>query len=685
MEISFEHSLAWLLPIIALAAALAWWVYFYKKPYEDWKPNLRRLLAVLRVAVLCLVAFFLLKPFVVSEFNEEEKPRLLVYLDESFSVDSTDIAQAKTALSEDQAIEDKYKLEVLKFGDEAHFEGEEPPANRLHTDFGNMAQSVNDFFYNDNIGAIVVVSDGIQTKGQNPRYTNLRTTAPIFTVALGDSSTASDYELSQVLNNKLVFLGNDFQIKMRGVATKMKGETAMVSLLRNGELLEKKEIDIVAQSQALEVDFTTSADKVGVNQYVVQITYNALETNPQNNTQSTFIEVLDNRTKVKIIAKAPHPDLAAFKTAIAANEQYEVETILLKDWDKDVEAADLFLLHGLPTNAQDLSIINLIKGKQKPILLVFTSKVSLPQFNALGLGLNIDAARSLTEQAGASINQDFNLFTSLENDRMKRFPPLWSPFGEYQAKADHQVLLYQSIGQIKTDKPLLAFYNQGSFKTGVLMGEGWWKWRLIDEEENGERWTDQTILKAVQYLALKQKRNRLNVVAPKQVSERQSISFKAELYNESYELTNETELDLVVTDSAGNALDYRFLSSGNAYQLNIGSLPTGNYKWKANTSLSGVEASESGEFVVTENKAEYIRTKADYNFMQAWAEQKGGQMFTLDQLPSLQSTLATLPTAKAVIHTSRDWKSLIEWTWILFLIAGLLAVEWFLRKFNGYY
>jgi hypothetical protein len=502
---------------------------------------------------------------------------------------------------------------------------------------------------------------------------------------LGDSSTAPDFELSQVLNNKLVFLGNDFQIKARGVATKLQGETAKISLYRNGTLLEAKEVEITSQNQALEADFTTTADKVGVNQYVVQIALNDAEINPQNNAQSTFIEVLDNRTKIKILAKAPHPDLAAFKAAIVANEQYEVETVLLEDWDKNVESADLFLLHGLPTDAQDLNLVNLIKGKQKPMLMVFSSKVSLPQFNALGLGLNIISKGSLTEQVGASVNQDFNLFSVKSNDKIKRFPPLWSPFGEFQAKADHQVLLYQSIGQIKTDKPLLAFYNQGAFKTGVLMGEGWWKWRMIDEAQNEEKWTDQVVLKALQYLALKQKRNRLSVLAPKQISERQNIAFKAELYNESYELVNDIELNLVVTDSLDNDLDYRFLSSGNAYQLNLGSLPTGTYQWRAEANIAGQEASETGEFIVTENKAEFIRTKADFNFMQTWASQKGGEMFTIDQLGAMQSALAELETAKAVIHTSRDWKSIIEWQWILSLIATLLTIEWFLRKFNGYY
>lgn len=685
MEISFEHSLVWILPIIAVASAIAWWVYFYKKPYEDWSANLKRFLSLLRWSVLVIVSILLLKPFLVTNLSEEEKPKLLLYLDESESVDSSAVLQIKNRFKTDENLSEKFDLEILAFGNEVWRESEATEDQKLNTDFGNALTSVNNLFFNDNIGAIVMASDGIQTKGLNPMYVPLRTTAPVYTVALGDSSTASDFELSQVLNNKMVFLGNDFQIKVRAIATKMKGETALIKLTKGGKLVEEKSVEITSASQAIEVDFVTTAEVVGVNQFNVLIVPNGKEENTQNNALNTFIEVLDNRTKVTILAKAPHPDLAAFKAAIATNDQYEVEALLLEDWDKKIENSDLFILHGLPVNAADAALIQSIKQKGKPILAVFTSKVNLGVFNTLGLGLNVQSKGTMTEQVGGGLNTEFNLFSVDKNDKIKRFPPLWSPFGEYQATADHQVLLFQSIGQIKTDKPLLAFYNQGAYKSGVLVGEGWWRWRLADEISEGKRWTDELILKAVQYLALKQKRNRLNVLAPKQVSERQNIAFKAELYNESYELTNSEELSLTVSDSSGQTFDYKFLSSANAYQLDLGSLPNGSYKWRASASVGGDEITETGEFLVVENRAEFIRTKADFNLLNALAKAKGGEMFGSSQLDDLIRKLNNLETAKAVIHTTKDWKSIIEWKWILFLIAALLTLEWFLRKYNGYY
>ena len=59
-------------------------------------------------------------------------------------------------------------------------------------------------------------------------------------------------------------------------------------------------------------------------------------------------------------------------------------------------------------------------------------------------------------------------------------------------------------------------------------------------------WADAVIVKTVQYLALKQKRTRLNVAAPERISEGKEVKFEAEYYNESFELDNEADLRLVV-------------------------------------------------------------------------------------------------------------------------------------------
>ena len=73
------------------------------------------------------------------------------------------------------------------------------------TDYQVVVQSINQDYYNLNIGAVLIATDGIQTFGADPRFLSLESGAPLFMLALGDSSVLPDIELTEVLNNRLGF------------------------------------------------------------------------------------------------------------------------------------------------------------------------------------------------------------------------------------------------------------------------------------------------------------------------------------------------------------------------------------------------------------------------------------------------------------------------------------------------
>lgn len=668
-----------------LAAAIGWWVYFHRPVYEDWSAGFRGLLAGLRIALIAIVAILLLEPFFIFLQHEEEKPRLLVYDDMSQSVPTAQRNTLSALIRENEGnLSERYDVEYLQFGEEVQRAGDTALGLSYFTDFEQVVEATNDLFYNENIGAIVVASDGIQTRGTDPRYLDFHTNAPLMTYALGDSTVLPDLEVSEVLNNRLVFLGNDFQVKARIRARKFIGRQVRLSLKSGNTVVEERKIDIGSGDFAREVVFQTTAERTGMIRYTVELDVLDAEVNRQNNTAETFIEVLDNRTRVKILAKGPHPDVAAIKQAIEKSDQYEVEVSLIGEWNQRTDETDLFILHGLPADAQDQNKIKVIRDQEKPVLCILGSTVSMVHFSALDAGLKIEAPRARTDEAGGVQNTTFNLFNLPEAPALNRFPPLQVPFGEYTATGDHQVLLFQRIGSITTDKPLLLFASQQGWKRAVLAGEGWWRWRLIDLSM-GNTWTDEVMLKTVQYLAIKQKRTRLNVNAPARIAEGREVTFEAEVYNESFEVINEPEVQLTLSDSTNRTMEYRFQNDGKGYALSIGTLPPGSYTWKAQVQHSGERFTQSGEFIVTRNRAEFVNLIADHNFLRVWAEKRGGQMFATGQEGALITSLLELETAKTVIHTSRQWKNIVAWKWVAFLLITLAALEWLLRKLNGYY
>src|SRR5690606_22746623 len=179
-----------------------------------------------------------------------------------------------------------------------------------------------------------------------------------------------------------------------------------------------------------------------------------------------------------------------------------------------------------------------------------------------------------------------------------------------------------------------------------------------------EEWTDAVIVKTVQFLALKQKRTRLNVTAPEKVAEGQQVIFEAEYYNQSYELNNEADLRMTVTDSLNQTLDYRFQNSNKGYRLSLGSLAPGEYVWNAIVESDGESFTQKGEFIVTENKAEFVNLIADFDFLEQWVSRNNGKVFYSENQLSMVDQLMQLETAKPIIHTSKEWESIIDWKWI---------------------
>lgn len=685
MDISFEFSWVWLLLAVPAVVAIVWWLYFHKSRQEEWSIRLKSALSALRLVALMIIAMLLLRPFITQIIEEEEKPRLLIYADQSASITQEDkdqtasfIQSAKVELSE------KYKVESFAFAADVNTDRDALLFDSLYTDLGEVMHSANNDFYGENIGAIVIASDGIQNKGMDPRYVSLNGDARVYTLALGDTSVRSDLELSQVLSNQLAFLNNDIEIKCRILASKLQGKATEVHLIRDGKKLESKKLAIPNNDFSVEMNFITTAETIGLNKYSIVIDQVEGEVNALNNARDIYVDVLDNRTRIKILAHAPHPDVAAIKRSVQQSDQYEVEVVLLSDWDQKIKTADLYIFHGLPADGNDLNKIKPILKEGIQTLSIVTTGVSLRHFNQLELGFTIEASRNKSDEVTGGVNDQFNLFNLEKNNNLKRFPPLLAPFGNYIINSNHQVALFQKVGNIETENPLLLFTEQSGLKNGALLAEGWWRWRMFEASISNDEWVDLLIQKAVQYLAIKQKRTRINVSVPRQLQERQEVVFNAEYYNESFELSNEPEMQLIVTDSLGNTIDYRFKNNTNAYRTSLGALPPGSYSWRVSVNANGENFAEVGTFTVKENRSEFVNLVANHAFLADLAQKKGGAFYQINENRSLVQTLSSLESAKPIIRSSKSWTSMIEWKTILFIIVLLLSIEWFFRKFTGY-
>jgi hypothetical protein len=155
------------------------------------------------------------------------------------------------------------------------------------------------------------------------------------------------------------------------------------------------------------------------------------------------------------------------------------------------------------------------------------------------------------------------------------------------------------------------------------------------------------------------------------------------LYNDAYELVNTPEVNVSLKNRDGKSYSFLFSRSGNAYTLDAGILPAGEYSFDAKTRLGNKNQKASGQFVIRQQQAELQQTTANHQLLFALSEQNGGQMIYPDQLTQLPKMIAANENVKTVVYEDRKYEDPIDYKIVFFLILALISGEWFLRKRNG--
>lgn len=655
---------------------------------------MRQLLAVLRGTVVALIVILLIGPLIRSTSKRTEKPIIILAQDNSSSIplnkDSAFYnADYQVALEELRSeLSEEYEVRSYAFGGNVK-ETQSIDFKDGRTDFSALFRELDNVYVNRNVGAIILASDGLYNRGQDPIYSPLHLSAPVYTIALGDTSIKKDVVLKKVDHNRYAYLGNEFPVEVTIEAEHYAGKEVRVQLSGENGVLWEERVNISSGSFRKTLTAKLTAETPGLNRIRASVSVLNGELSRSNNSQDLFVEVLDGRQRVLILAANPHPDIAALKRSISGNDNYEVDAFVLGEREFAPEKYDLIILHQLPTRGGlGRAEMDRVRASTVPVFCIVGSKTDLRWFNDMNFGLQIKAARQSKNTVFPAFAKGFSLFVLDENVRrmLQRFPPLNAPFGEYSASGSAQTLFSQRIGNVETKNPLLLFNDVSGRKSGVLVGDGIWRWRIKDFEENGSHEIfDSMLSKVVQFLALKTDKSLFRVNTKNRYHEDEAVVFGAELYNETYEPINEPEVDLSITDEEEKVFEYKFNRTDNAYRLNAGSFKEGNYTYKSQVSNGGKVFESKGQFMVAALKLETTRTTADHALMYKLANGSNGKMFYPRELKQLAEAIKTRDDIRSVVYEQTWFKEAIHLKWLFFLLLALLSLEWFVRKRNGAY
>ena len=694
MSLTTAHSL-WLAPLcLLLGVAYAWWLYRRGDDRFAWGPRLALLLGVLRALVVSALAFFLLEPMVRTMVREVRRPVIVIAHDGSRSLTLAGDTAALKSTYEDALADladrlgEAYTVRTFTYGERVR-EGLDHAQDDGLTDIGGLFREVRDRFGGPDLGAVIIDGDGIQNRGRDPVEEGLGLAVPIYPVALGDTTVRPDLAVKAVEHNRHTYLGNEFPLLVRLKAAHLQGTRSEVVVEQDGKVLQRRPFTITSDPWYQEVPLVLQADKAGLQRYRVSVAHIDADAAPENDREDVFIEVLDDRRNVLVVAAAPHPDVAAIRLALSKLEGYTTSLALPTALPGDLTDVDLVVLHGAPTATVPLrAFLDRCQRADMPLLVAVTSTTDLNWLGTSGSGVSVTGVRPGSTEASAYVQEDFALFT-LDKDEARALadlPPLETPFGEFLADRGADVLLKQRIGMVRTDRPLLALRRDGAARKATIVGEGLWRWRSADRWMHGSTdHFDGLVHSIVQFLAVHTDRNRFRLKADDLFSEDEPVRIEAELYNASYEAVNGPEATLLVKDEQGEELAYVFTPSGNGYRLEVQGLAPGRYTGSASVQLGDERFTAQVSFTVQELQLEQRNTVADHRLWDDLAVRSGGRTVHPDGLASLDTLLAERPEIGDRSYEHATFSDLIGLPWIFALLLALLTLEWALRRRAGGY
>ncbi|PHR31299.1 MAG: hypothetical protein COA38_08290 [Fluviicola sp.] len=690
MKFFSDISIWWLIPWAVICVLIAFWYYRKQKGLEEISSWMKRGLIALRSMALFVIGVLLIGLLLESIEHRSEKPVFITLIDNSTSVlNYKDSAEVKQRISNfTKKLEERYKdkFDIVQFSVGSSFSTDQP---NYSDHISNLDKGFDELFtkyYNQNIGGICFISDGNFNKGSDPRYSAEKIAlTPIFTVGMGDTIRKRDQVIRNVAVNDIAFFRNKFPVEIDIQAARVGKTASSVSIYKNGKKVASKAITYTdGNLDFMHVSLMLEATEVGFVNYVVQVESLDNESSYENNKWSFYVEVIDSRSKVLLLANSPHPDVAAVKNVIERDENVEVSSMLTSEFTGKLEDYALLILHE-PGGSGSGNFLQKVKNSKIPVLYLIGTNSSATSIKQLGIGLDMPAGRR-SDEVQASLKSGFQLFevSSDLSSGLEYWPPVTVPFGKIIA-SQGDVLLTQRIGSVVKKDPIL-YFTSGNRKQGAFIGEGLWKWKLMEyARTKGNKGFNELIQKSVQYLVVKKNTDALRVNLPRRFNVNDDVIINAEFYNSSLERITEPSISYVLTDEKGDKVDYTFAKGELDYRLSLGKLPVGKYDWRAKTSFNGKNYEKSGSFVVNDISLENLETSADHNLLQQIAENSNGKFYTLKNVNRMLNDIDKRTDIVTVTSDESTFKDIIDFKWLFFLLILLLGGEWFLRRRIGSY
>ncbi len=661
---------------LALSFSIAYFQYYYK---EKSRHQYTLFLLILRALSLFLLMSLFINPSFESNVYQNEKPVLNLISDNSASIaffdETKNLSVFQEKLSNNSDIKNNFDIQPFQFGKNVQLQDSLTFSENETNIF--EAISATNKLNSDKIAPIILLTDGNQTIGSDYEFLNSK--QPIYPVIFGDTTKYADVKITQINANKYSFLGNQFPIEVLLNYEGKEAVTSVFTISSKGKTIFSKNVSFSAQKKAVTITTSIESTAKGIHFYRASLQQIKNEKNTNNNNKDFTVEVIDEQTNVLILTSVLHPDIGVLKKAIESNKQRKATISLINDFNNQLNDFQLIVLYQVTNNLKN--ILTEIKANTLPFLFISGANTDWNFVNAQQLGFQKKVINQ-TENYRAIFNDGYATFLQ-DNIAFTDFPPLKDRFGEVIFSIPHETLLFQNINGIQSKAPLLATVGTESQKFATIFGEGIWKWRAASFlNTNSFEDFDAFIGNLVSFLASNKKKNRLEVYAESLYTANSTINIAAFYLDNTYKFDPRASLENSITnETTKKVLKLPFSLLNNSYQVSIENLASGIYSYSV--SVLGQNLKKSGQFVISDYQMEAQFTSANVEKLQKIASNSGGKVYSKNQISDLIYELSKNDSFYTIQKASKKEQELLDWKWILFVIIGLLTVEWIIRKYIG--
>lgn len=731
MPLSLGHS-GWLLALSVVAAgALTWWAY--RRTTPPLSTGRRLLLGGLRFGALAIVLFLLFEPIWRRLDEEETPPAVGVLIDDSESLrvtgrpDSTGADAVPDSATADPAPAVRQALGRLRQDDLAGgrplFFGFSDRVRRLpdapaaapgslrfdgaRTDIAAALQSAREQLQNDNLRALVLVSDGQYNTGRNPLYWAERSPVPIHTVVLGDTARRRDVVVRRALTNDLAYVDAELPVRVGVQAEGYDGERVQVSLWDGEERLDTQSLTLPEGSAEATVDLAFVPESAGLKRLTASVARLDGEATYRNNTQPLTVRVLESKRQVLLLGAAPTPDLSATRRLLDEDSSTEVTARISREpgafyggaLPDSLGAFDVAVLNGFPgtaTSAQDARRVVAALEDGLPALFLLSPQTDLQALQQHFSGVLPAAPQrvrsSAVEAAFVPTPQGrrhpvFDLPPGAPTGAWSRLPPLQANQSRWQPAPDARALATARIRGADTGNPLLLVQQRAGRRSAMLLGAGTWRWVNVPAslEAAAPLWPG-LLSNLVQWTSAQQDERPVRVEPERPTfAGGETVRLSGQVYDQNTAPVEGASVEVTLTGPDGQRYPYQMRALGSGrYALDAGTLPAGSYEYEAAAEKdSRALGTDRGSFAVGETTLEFRQTRADAALMRQIAERSGGSFHTATSADALSQQIASVASFEPLVTTTSQETKL--WQRYAFLLAALLLLgaEWVLRKRSG--